>query len=247
MNPKDLMALGLSKTESVLYLTLLRIGSSDVLTLVKETGFYKANTYDALEKLCDKGIVSKIIDGKRRVYQLQPPNTLVDFVKKKKVDLDAQEKVAEELAAKVKLSKKHTLSKETAFVFRGIAGVKQIYSEIIEKKLDYLVFGTPIESDIVVGEYYWQNLHQKQKEHRIKAKMIFHRSLRKWAKMIPHNIIELRFFDEEFEPLTETTIYGNKVAFVVWTDKPVVTIIDNEHVAASYRQIFEKLWKDAKK
>ncbi|MGV8162878.1 MAG: TrmB family transcriptional regulator [Candidatus Nanoarchaeia archaeon] len=245
MSPKDLMNLGLSETESVLYLTLLRLGSLDVLSIVKETGFYKANTYDALEKLCNKGIVSKIIDGKRRVYQLQQPNSLVEFIKKKKTDLDAQEKLAESLVAKVKLSKKHTLSKETAFVFTGLAGVKQIYSEIIEQKLDYLVYGSPSQSDLV-GTYYWQNLHQKQKENKIKARMIFHKSLKNWKEKIPKNIIDLRFFDDQFEPLTETTIYGNKVAFVVWTHKPVVTIIDNEHVAASYRQIFNKLWITAK-
>ncbi len=80
----------------------------------------------------------------------------------------------------------------------------------------------------------------------IKAKMIFHRSLRHWGKTIPKEIIELRFFDENFEPLTETTVYGTKVAFVVWTDKPIVTIINNEHVANSYRQIFNLLWKMSK-
>lgn len=77
--------------------------------------------------------------------------------------------------------------------------------------------------------------------------MIFHKSLRQWQDLIPKNLIELRFFDETFEPLTETTIYGNKVAFTVWTEKPTVTIIDNEHVAESYRQIFNFLWKQSKK
>jgi hypothetical protein len=124
--------------------------------------------------------------------------------------------------------------------------VKQVYSEIIRDKLDYLVFGGPKESSTVIGSYYWQNLHAKQKENGIKAKMIFHKSLRNWTELIPKKIIELRFFDEEFEPLTETTIYGTKVAFVVWTEKPIVTIINNEHVANSYRQIFNLLWKSSK-
>ena len=53
-------------------------------------------------------------------------------------------------------------------VFRGIAGVKQIYSEIINKQLDYLVFGSPKESEIIIPDYYWQNLHLKQKEKNLK-------------------------------------------------------------------------------
>ncbi len=247
MNTEDLMKLGLSKTEAVLYLKLLQIGASDVHALIKETGFYKANVYDALERLCEKGIISKIIERNKRIYQLQNPESLVEFVQKKKSEIEQQEQIAKQLVKNVELVKKHIHSQETAMVFKGLSGVKQIYSEIIKEKLNYLVFGSPKESESLIGDYYWQNLHLKQKSLGIKAKMIFHKSLRHWKKTIPKDIVELRFFDEEFEPLTETTIYGNKVAFVVWTEKPVITIIDNEHLAKSYRQIFSFLWKSSKK
>lgn len=247
MNTENLMKLGLSKTEAVLYLRLLQIGTSDVQALIKETNFYKANVYDALERLCEKGIISKIIEGNKRVYQLQNPESLIEFVKKKKSEIEQQEQIAQQLAKNVELVKKHTHSQETAMVFRGLFGIKQIYSEIIKEKLDYLVFGSPQESESLIGDYYWRNLHLKQKSLGIKAKMIFHKSLRHWKNTTPKEIIDLRFFDEKFEPLTETTIYGNKVAFVVWTEKPVITIINNESVANSYRQVFNLLWKSAKK
>ena len=247
MNKEELLKLGLSQSEATLYLTLLRIGASDVQGLIQETGFYKANTYQALERLCDKGILSKVIEGNRRVYQIQNPHSLIEFIEKKKDELDKQKKLAEKLTKEVELSKKHTTIKETASVFNGISGVKKIYEEIVKNKFDYLVFGSPSQSETVIPDYYWENLHAKQHEHGIKARMIFHKSLRHWKKIVHHNEIKIRFFDANFEPLTETTIYGKKVAFVVWIDKPVVTIIDNEHVANSYRQVFELLWKIAKK
>jgi HTH-type transcriptional regulator, sugar sensing transcriptional regulator len=246
MDIEQLRKLGLSQTEATLYLTLLKIGASEVQTIVEETGFYKANTYDALERLCEKGIISKIIDGNKRVYQLQRPEALLNFVNEKKNDIEDQEKIAKQLVKEVDLRKKHLHTTETAMVFRGFSGVRQIYSEIISKKLDYLSFGGSKESDLI-GEHYWKNLHVKQKESRIKAKMIFHKSLRNWKKMILKDIIELKFFNQKFEPLTETTIYGTKVAFVVWSDNPIVTIINNEHVSNSYRQIFDMLWKNSKK
>jgi sugar-specific transcriptional regulator TrmB len=245
MKLEDLKKLGLSQSEATLYLSLLKFGTSEVQPLIEETGFYKANIYQALERLCEKGIISKIIENKKRVYQIQKPESILELIKKKKNELDEQEKIAKELIKKIE-NKKSTNVQETAMVFRGIAGVKQIYSEIINKKLDYLVFGSPKESGIIIEDYYWQNLHLKQKENKIKAKMIFHKSLRKWKKLIPKDIINLRFFDEEFEPLTETTIYGNKVAFVVWAENPVVTIINNEHVVDSYKQLFNILWKISK-
>jgi sugar-specific transcriptional regulator TrmB len=245
MEKNDLKKLGLSQSESVLYLALLKLRSSEVQSLIEETGFYKANIYEALEKLCQKGIVSKVIENGKRIYQIQKPESLIDFIRKKKSDLDEQEKIASDLIKEIE-KKKINYTQETAMVFRGLAGVKQIYSEIIANKLDYLVFGSPKESEDIIGDFYWQNLHLKQKASKIKAKMIFHKSLRDWKKVIPKEIIELRFFDEEFEPLTETTIYGTKVAFVVWTDNPVITIINNSHLADSYRQIFNLLWKMSK-
>ena len=246
MEIENLQKLGLSKTEATLYLALLKIGACEVQTLIEETGFYKSNVYDALERLCEKGIISKIIDSKKRVYQLQKPEALIELIIKKKESLEEQEEVARQLANEVTLKKEHIHTPETAMVFRGISGVKQIYSEIIEKKYNYLVFGSPKESETIIGDYYWENLHAKQKEYGIKARMIFHKSLRNWEKSVPKDIIELRFFDEAFEPLTETTIYGTKVAFVVWTEKPIVTIIDNEHVAEAYKQVFKFLWMSSK-
>ena len=219
----------------------------DVGSLVKETGRYKANIYDAAERLCEKGLISKIIENNKRIYQIQSPHNLIEFIQKKKEDLEEQEKLAISLSKQVQLSKKQIHYIETAAVFRGIAGVKHIYADIIENKLDYLVFGSPQESEKIVQEYYWKNLHTKQRAFNIKSRMIFHKSLRHWKKIIPVDIIKLKFLDHDFEPLTETTIYGNKVSFVVWIEKPIVTIIDNGHVAATFRQIFEIMWKQAKK
>ncbi len=247
MKLEDLKKIGLSHSEATLYLVLFRLGTSSVKTLIEETGFYKSNAYEALERLCEKGIVSKIIENGKRFYQIQKPETFLELINKKKYDLEKEEEIATKIIKDVENIKKQFNTTETASVFRGIAGVKQIYSEIINSKLDYLVFGSPKESETVIGDYYWQNLHLKQKEFKIKAKMIFHKSLRNWEKIMPKNVVELRFLDEEFEPLTETTVYGKKVAFVVWTDNPVVTIINNEHVANSYRQLFNLLWKNAKK
>jgi sugar-specific transcriptional regulator TrmB len=247
MNTQELIKLGLSKSEATLYLTLLKIGRAGAQELADETGFYDANTYQALERLCDKGIISKIIEGRKRIYQVQKPEALVEFIGKKKDDLEAREKLAKELVIKVEKVKKEISSHETAVVYKGIAGVKQVYTEIIKEKLDYFVFGSPAESEDLIGDYYWQNLHLKQREKKIKAKMIFHKSLRHWKELVPKDIINLKFLDEKLEPLTETTIFGTKVAFTVWTEKPVVTIINNKHVADSYMQIFNILWKKSKK
>ncbi|MFH1451756.1 MAG: helix-turn-helix domain-containing protein [archaeon] len=246
MEIENLIKLGLSKTEAKIYLTLLKNQKSSAALLSEETGYYKANVYQALERLIGKGIISYIIRDKKRIYSIQRPESLIEYIEGKKADLEVQETLAIKLTKEVEKGKKTLEFKESAEVFQGIVGIKQIYSEIIREKLDYLVFGSPQISEEIIPDWYWQNLHQKQIEGKIKARMIFHKSLKHWEKLMPKEIVKLKFHDQKFEPLTETTIYGNKVALTVWTEKPTVTIINNKHVADSYRQVFEIMWKQAK-
>ncbi|MCF7871897.1 hypothetical protein K9L97_02580 [Candidatus Woesearchaeota archaeon] len=247
MKIEDLEKLGLSKTESTLYLAMLKLGSADVKTLVYETGFFKANTYDAMEKLCEKGLISKIIQNNVRTYNLEDPDTLIEYIETKKSELDDKKRLAKKLSEQVKLSKDNIHSSETAVVLRGITGVKKMHRDMLDEGKDYVSFGAPEESDKLIPEYYWRNMHKRQVEKGIKAKLLFNKSLEYWKDAIPHKEIELRFFEKEFEPLTETTIYGDKVAITVYTEKPVVTLIKNKHMANSYRGIFEILWKQSKK
>ena len=245
MELEEFIELGFSKTESKIYLVLLKKGSCDVRSIVEETGLFKANCYDALEKLCAKGIVAKIIENNKRIYSAQKPESLVEFIQKKKSNLEEQEKKAKKLVKTVAKYKEQTTPHETAIVLRGIAGVKKVFNEIIEEKKDYIAFGSPLESETIIGDYYWKNLHLKEAEENIKTRMIFHKSLRHWKKMMPKHV-KLKFLEHELEPLTETIVYGDKIAIIVWEQKPIVTLINNKFAAKSYKQTFEYLWKAAK-
>lgn len=243
---KDLERLGLSPTESTLYLALLKLGVSDVQSLIQETNLYKSNIYQSLERLIEKGLVSKVLDSNKRIYQIQEPRSLIDFIEKKKHEIEIQEQIARDLSKKVKIKKKELSFSETASVMRGIPAVKQVFNEIIELGKDYIAFGAPRESEIM-GDLFWQNIHLRQHHNNIKVKMIFHKSLQHWKRKVRFSNITLKFQEEDFEPITETVVYGNKTAIIVWEEKPIVTIIINKHVSDSYRQIFEVLWKNASK
>jgi len=246
MKLSDLEALGLSTAESKVYLELLRLGPSTVAQLVKQTGMYKANIYQSLQRLYQKGIISHHSQEGHKVFRIQRPDSLMDYLGKKEEDLIQQKKLAKKFIDEVNRLEKIEQVSESAEVFYGLAGVKKIYRDIVEQKHDSYVYGSSTESETIIGAHYWKNLHQKQLDAGLKMNMIFHKSLRHWSNALPKEVCQLRFFDEPFEPLTETTIYGDTVALTVWLKIPVVTIIKNKHVAVSYKQIFDILWKQAK-
>jgi len=58
--------------------------------------------------------------------------------------------------------------------------------------------------------------------------------------------LEVRYFERDFEPLTETVVRDDLVAIIVWTDEPVVFRIQDSFVAKSYLGFFDRMWKQAR-
>ena len=75
----------------------------------------------------------------------------------------------------------------------------------------------------------------------------FNQELKEFSKQISNKDNSIRFFEKEFEPLTETHIQANYVAIIVWTAEPIIFYIEDNEVAESYRKYFEKLWLSSKK
>jgi hypothetical protein len=58
--------------------------------------------------------------------------------------------------------------------------------------------------------------------------------------------INVKYLEEIKSPAT-TTIYSDKIAIHILSDKPIVIIIKNKEIAEGYRNYFNFLWKIAKK
>jgi sugar-specific transcriptional regulator TrmB len=245
MEFQDLVKLGFNKNEAKVYLSLINFGKADAYTIIKDTKFHKNIVYDNLEKLIDKGLIAFIIEGGKRVFQLTSSDMLVDlFAKKEKIIQDNKAKALELSKEIEKLAKKQKIFQE-AQIFRGIEGVKSFYSQTL-KGNDFYVFGAPQSSVDIMGELFWQNYEVKRAEQKIHAKLIFNPSLKEYGKTLNSKFTEIRYFNQKFEPLTETHIQDNKVAIIVWTDEPFLFLIESKEVANSYKKFFEDMWKQAR-
>ena len=67
---QNLTKLGLNQNEAKVYLSLLKFGKSDAHQIIKDTKFHKSIVYDNLDKLINKGLVTYIIDGKKRIFSI---------------------------------------------------------------------------------------------------------------------------------------------------------------------------------
>lgn len=245
MDFEDLMKLGFNRNEAIVYLALVRFGKADANQLIKETKFHKNIVYDNLEKLIDKGLATFIVEESRKVFSLAPPDALVQYFDEQDKKLNEKKQLAMRLSKEIEKTAKNAAAEQQATVYRGVPAIKSFYAETLQLG-DYVAFGAPKQSVQIMGEHFWKNYVQKRIENKINAKIIFNPSLKNFGNDIKNKHTKIRYFKHDFEPMTETHIQKDKIAIIVWSETPVLFLLQDKLVADSYKAFFEKMWKDAK-
>ena len=243
MDVSILEDLGLTQAEIKIYMTLLELGSSTAGKILKKSKLQNSVMHRALNSLIEKSIINYILEGRRKIYQATDPEHFYNFIDEKKSRFTD---ILPELKKKQKLAKK----KEKATVYKGIRGIKEIYSLMIsQKSKEYNTFGGGIQVTYqVMGETWWKNLHTRRIANKLKSRQVFDESIRKFGKELDkRQLSQVKFLPKQFAQLTETVIVGNKVAIIVFTENPYGFLIEDKIVTDSYRKQFELLWKMAKK
>lgn len=247
MEIEELIGLGFTKNQAIVYLSLVKYREASAGELIKYTKLHKKIVYENLERLIDKGLVTYIIDSGIKVFKMADPNMIVELFEEKLTEVEKKKKKAQNIAREIRKLSKFTNHKQEAVIFRGKKGIRTFYNELISLKKDYVVFGAPEASLKIMGEHYWLNVVQRAKEVNIKAKLLFNQSIRSHGEKNKSKNNKVRYFNKKFEPLTETNIQGDRVAVIVWTEEPILFLITDKVVADTYRQYFEDMWKKSVK
>ncbi|MBU1202046.1 MAG: helix-turn-helix domain-containing protein [Nanoarchaeota archaeon] len=236
--------LGLSEAEAKVYLALLETGSTLAGPIIKKTGLHRGTTYQILQRLIEKGLVSYVIKAGKRYFEATDPNRFLAILKEK------EQKIQEILPS---LIQKRELGKEKqeVNVYSGYKGIKTVCENMLEElkeRGEYLDFGVSGLFRDVMGPY-WDLWQTKKKKYKIKAKCIFDEILKeKNPNLLKDYFGEAKFHSSEFKSLTDTIIYNDKVVLFIWTAKPpIAVIIQNKENAESYRNQFNLMWKHSKK
>lgn len=229
MDIKILENIGLTKNQSLVYVSLLKLGSTTAQQIMKETGMHRSRVYDSLEKLHEKGLVSFVIKDYKKYFQAVEPEKLIDYIEEKK---EALKTILPELKS-IKNSEKEEIN---AFLYKGKEGLKTIHSEMLKEGKNIYVLGAKgfIFSEL---QYFMPNFERE----RIKKKI-------KWIclcdkdELLKNKILLFKgkVLPKGYESNTVLNIFGNKIAIVLWEKKyPTGFMIDNKDVADSFRKWFK--------
>ncbi|MFH1828817.1 MAG: helix-turn-helix domain-containing protein [Nanoarchaeota archaeon] len=239
-----LQDLGLSEAEAKVYLALIETGSTLAGLIIKKTGLHRGTTYQILQRLKEKGLVSSIVKGKKQYFEPASPDRLMDVLKERQENLQG---ILPSLKQKLEASKE----KQEVTVYYGIKGIRSAMDKMLEElnpNEKYYDFGVSGLFRDVMGSY-WDLWQKKKRKYKIKSYVIFTEELKKKnPKLLEDYYGQGRFHPKEFPSITDTMIYRDTVLLLVWTAKPPVAIvIKNQDNADSYRNQFKLMWKLAKR
>lgn len=233
--------LGLTKSETIVYVTLLELGMSKVGEIIKDTILTSSTVHNTLQGLLEKGLVSYIIKNNIKFYTAANPKILLGILEDKKQELEL---IIPELIEK---QKKNRI--ENAEIFEGKNGIKTMFYNILEKDLsdkDYFLFFGGLDSnnnsDSLNIDNFYRPINNKFLEQGIETKGICEEKMRNSISI--NSKAQIKYTDLEL-PL-DLNIIGDSVAIISWSKNPVGILIESEQISSKFKLMWESIWEKSK-
>jgi sugar-specific transcriptional regulator TrmB len=228
---EKLQQIGLSETESKIYVALVHLGTATANQLAKQTSKNRTVTYNILQQLVEKGVITYIQKDNKRFFSIADPHSLLAKIHEK-------EHIAQSLIEDIKRVKTNVESSKGVEVYEGLQGMKVLHNEFRHTKELAILNATGLIFD-----------HLKYSAgHIIKdivsiqnCRMIANQSSKK-TKLSEFNF-NIKFLPKSAENYATTFIFDNKVIIQVLKDKPFLIKIENREIFDGYKKDFDLLWK----
>jgi len=245
MNPNELTNLGLTTGEAKVYLALLKIGSSTVGPIVKESKLAYSNIYEVLERLIKKGLVSFIKKEKTKHFQAMEPYRLEEYIKNKEKEIQEQKNTLKELMPSLNSVLNSKDTKTHAEIFMGVKGLKTAYEKIIlntTKKDEGLFFYIHEKEYAEISDRFYNEIQELSKT--LKTRGLANKEYKKSWFMKKAKFLKVKFVD--FPLPGNIDIVQNNVMITSWHPEIVAVIIHSESIARHFKDYFDKIWEIAK-
>jgi len=244
MHIKTLEQLGLSEKEANIYQSLLALGPSPIRSVAEKAGINRGTTHECLKSLLQKGVVTYLPRGKRKLFAPRNPEVLLQIAEKQQHELES---AINQLKTSIIPDLQHLqpdFSATEVQFYEGDDGIEFVLRDILSTvqftdNKDYAVFSSkPIRSHLYRPFPNYTNLRIKKG---IGVKVIAigdggeeaQLSERKWLKT------------EGKVDAAYIAIYPPKVAIISLASNnyPTAVVIESKEVAAAQQIIFNTLWQ----
>jgi sugar-specific transcriptional regulator TrmB len=233
-----LRSIGFSKSETLVYLELVKNNNATVFEISKKTNLHRANIYDSLRKLIEKGFVSKVKKDNKTIFKSVSPLKIKDYFKQKEKDLESIIPYLKDFA--------EDEEDEQLTPTHGSFAARQELRDLLKFESPIYAFGASKNAVECFGEGFLKEFHGERMKKKIVMKHIYNEDATKRIKFLNKlNHTEAKSFPEKFHSIAATVICDKRVVIFIFSKKVSIIKIENKVVADSYKKYFEVMWESA--
>lgn len=232
--------IGLSGKEAKIYLAALELGPSPASDIALRAKVNRVSTYDILDKLIQKGLISTFNKKRVRYFSATDPDILRMDIRKHYMDFKEALPDLRRLHGK-------TFAPRIRY-YEGIEGVKKVYADTLTAKTEILNY-----ADSKSIREFWPNYDEEYVNERAKRR-IYLRGIapldEQGKRVVAENektYREIRLIKAgPFSFANEINIYDEKISIVSFGKNEVVgLILESPEIANTQRAIFMMAWEFA--
>jgi len=250
---KVLSDIGLDRTESQVYILLLKKGLLNIQDIAKELALPRSSVHLACESLLVKGVAKVSMSGKRRNFYVEQPKDIEKFLAHQENELALKKSALSSILPR--LTALHATAQESEPIdieeLKGEDGFVETFNRSLNqsKNGEVLRFGGDPTLFTVARDRLVKYREQRMKK-KIFTKLLLPKSpfSEEELKDAPFKMREVRFLPKElYDPKVQASIWADNVTFTVWDKGLHSTIIRNKAIADFMKQLFETVWQKADK
>ena len=238
--------LNFSEKEIQIYLALLEMGQAKAKEICRKTDLNRVTTYDILEQLLTKGLISKYKKRGVTYFNALEPDRLINYLERERDEyntmIDNQEEKVKELLPQLISMQNIKTSKPKVQFFEGEKGMREAYEDTLASKGTILAYANVDE--VHKGRHsYFPEYYKRRSAKDIFIRAVFMKS-EMATELVSHNQEEkrdTRYMPEGVDFTPEINLYNNKMLVASWREKMAV-IIESKEMVDLQKIIFEMVW-----
>jgi len=237
---EQLREYGLSEKEAKVYVACLKLGSSTANRISKAASLRRSTTYDLLDSLKEKGLISSFLREKKHYYQSVDPSDFVVYAQEK---VDRLKRILPELQ-RIKAT---AVQKPCVELFEGFEGVIALL-DVLYKEKEILVYGSA-EKAYYALKHLPEVLARRRAELGIRLRAVLERSPYATFRIRDPQIKKvttMRFLEAMRNVPSFTFVSGDQVGILCFEQDLIGILITNKEMSQSQRIVFETLWRQAR-
>lgn len=237
----SLIKLGFSNQDADVYLSLLKVGESQVGPIISQTGYHREIVYGALKRLEQQGLVQSIV--KKRVKQFQACDP--SFLLRK---MESKAKIAKDVLPSLKsIYKQPEISVKIYEGSEGFEEIEKDWATSLKNNEDFYCIGGAGEAWYEITKDYYKKYHRRLLKRGIHLKTVtYANEATGIANFEDPEFNPIRIIPNKFQVPSSTIIYADKLLIQIFGERPIGIVIKSPAASKAYKKYFDLLWDLAK-